>query len=328
VSENKDNINKDNVDDEVDALFRLPLVDFIGARNELAARLKKGKRVDDANVVKTLAKPSVTAWAVNQLYWNLRGDFDRLLEASQNFRQAQASRTGVKTADLRASLDVRREALAHLSEEAVSLLRDAGHNPTPDTVHRITTTLEAVSANASPSDGSRLGRLTRDLDPPGFDSLVSLMVDAGAPKVHKEPKTAAPSKESASAAADTSKKASLDEEVQKARQLEDARKTKITAARVSLQDAERSLAETTARAGQLEAARKKAQEGAEHAAAELRDLEERLKKARAASLDAGERSRSIAAEARESARAVEDARRAVEKASKALELLIRESKAN
>src|SRR5947207_5005694 len=122
-----------SLDDDVDALFKLPLAEFTGARNDLAARLKREGRADDSNFVKALAKPSISAWAVNQLHWKHREAFDRLLATSQRFRQSQTSHTATRMADLRESLDARREALSHLSDLATALLREAGHNPTPDT---------------------------------------------------------------------------------------------------------------------------------------------------------------------------------------------------
>ena len=67
---------------------------------------------------------------------------------------------------MREALDARRQALSHLSDLAAALLRDAGSSPTPETIHRISTTLEALSAYASFPDAQRLGRLTRDVDPP------------------------------------------------------------------------------------------------------------------------------------------------------------------
>src|SRR6185436_8887237 len=89
------------LEDEVDALFKLPLAEFTGARNNLAARLKREGRANDSNRVKALAKPSLSAWAVNQLHWKHREAFDRLLVTSQRFRQA--SHTAGRIADLRGS---------------------------------------------------------------------------------------------------------------------------------------------------------------------------------------------------------------------------------
>src|SRR5882724_9466083 len=172
---------KRKLEDDVDGLFRLPLAEFTASRNTLAARLKKSGRADEkaeADRVKGLVKPSISAWAVNQLYWNHRDAFDRLIATGERFRQAQASRLARRVADMRGALDGRREALSHLSNLAPALLRNAGHNPTPETIHRITTTLEAMSAYATLPDASRPGRLTNDVDPPGFESLALLIPDA------------------------------------------------------------------------------------------------------------------------------------------------------
>lgn len=198
--------------DDLNALFQLPLAEFIGARNELAKRLKQSGRANDANFVKALAKPSVSAWTVNQLYWNNSDAFDKLLAAGQRFHKAQ---TSGKVGDMRDSNDARREALAHLADLATSLLTDAGHNPSLDTIRRVTTTLEAISAYASLSDGPTLGRLTQDVDPPGFESLASFVPGADPKKT-----TAA-----------------------KVRRLEEVRQAKITAAKASLEDAKKQLRE-------------------------------------------------------------------------------------
>ena len=171
---------KSKLEDDIDALFRLPLAEFTGERNTLAARLKKEGRRDDADRVKLLAKPSVSAWAVNQLYWDHREAFNDLMASGKRLRPAQKLRLAGKVASVRDSLDARREALVHLSDLAAELLRDAGSNPSLDTLRRVTTTLEAMSAQALHSDGPTPGRLTQDLDPPSFDSLASLMSGAAA----------------------------------------------------------------------------------------------------------------------------------------------------
>src|SRR5207237_858929 len=94
-----------NIENEIDALFALPVADFTGARNALAARLKKDGRTNDAERVKSLQKPPVSAWAVNQLYWRHREAFDRLLATGEQFRKAQASQLSGKAVDLVQSRD-------------------------------------------------------------------------------------------------------------------------------------------------------------------------------------------------------------------------------
>src|SRR5882724_5113566 len=217
---------KGKLEDELEALFRLPVAEFTAARNTLAAQLKKGGRRDESDRVKALAKPSITAWAVNQLYWQHREAFDRLIATGQRFRKAQTSGRPGKVADMR-------EALEHLSDLATALLRDAGSSPTPETIHRITTTLEAMSAYASFPDAQRPGRLTRDVDPPGFESFASLVPGAGMTKMTEEPVRVASSQKSGRAAS-TRRKA---ESASDASQSEQTRQAKIVTAKVSLREA-------------------------------------------------------------------------------------------
>lgn len=330
---NEDRIGSEGQDklDDVDTLFKLPLAEFTGARNDLAARLKKDGRADDANFVKALTKPPISAWAVNQLHWNHRDAFNQLLAAGQRVRQIQASGGGI--AEIRESLDARSQALSHLSDLATELLRDAGHNPSPDTIHRITTTLEALSAYASLSDGPTPGRLTQDIDPPGFGSLASLMVGGGTTKP-PEPTKVARSHDSSTVETKTSQRTSPAVDIQKGRQAEEARRARVAAAKATLQEAKRSLNEAHRRVVRLEASQKKASAEAKEADVkarqaerQLREAEARHKKATAASQEAAHQVQRITAEAEEAAKAAEDASRATEKISKELESLLQESAA-
>jgi hypothetical protein len=339
-------VRASNLEADVDALFSLPLAEFTGARNALAARLKKSGRSDEkeeAARVKALAKPSISAWAVNQLYWNHREEFDQLLALGERFHKAQKSG---KVAEMRTTLDARREALTELSDLATSLLRDAGQNPSPDTIHRITTTLEGISAYSSRRDGPRAGRLTHDVDPPGFESLASFVpgmrsiptaVAGGStsakrkqaypPAMLRTLSLPSPKRRGIAGGTDltTTKTRRKEAESGDVRQKEEARKARIADAKVSLQDAKRSLAEARAKAQSLEAARKKADVEAKKTEKQWREAEEELRKAKAASEDAARRARSAAVEVAETASAVEDAELTVEEASKELESLLRES---
>ena len=82
-------VERGDVHDEVDALFKLPLAEFTGARNTLGARLKKSGQGDEAARVKALAKPSISAWAVNQLYWHHREAFDQLIDSGERFHKVR-----------------------------------------------------------------------------------------------------------------------------------------------------------------------------------------------------------------------------------------------
>jgi hypothetical protein len=301
------------LNDEVDELFKLPLTEFTDARNDLAKRLKQSGRLNDANLVKTLTKPSVSAWTVNQLYWNYRDEFETLLAAGQRVRKAQVSGSPSRLTEMRAALDARREALVDLTELATSLLREGGSNPSLETVRRITTTLEAVSALA---DGPTLGRLTQDVDPPGFESLASFMAGTGTVKASAKP--ARGSEKPASASPALQQKAAAARESQR---LEEMRQANIAAAKISLQAAKKSLADARTRAQSLESAQKKANADAKQTEKLLREAEERLKKAKTAAEAAAQRAGSIGDEVNEAAKAAENAKRAVENAAKELESL-------
>lgn len=308
------------LDGEVDALFRLPLAEFTGARNTLAAQLKKSGRSEEATQVKTLAKPPISAWAVNQLYWNHRHLFDSLLSSGERFHRAQTSRSAGKLSEMRDALDARREALTELSDLATSLLREAGSNPALETIRRITTTLEAMSAYASRADAPRPGRLTQDVDPPGFESLASFVPGAGVKERKQEPSRVQTSPKSIA-----SNTRSASAPVSGVRKLDETRNANIAAAKVSLQDAKRSLTEARTRARSAEASRNKASAVAKEAEKQKREAEERLERARVTSQNAARRARTVAAEAEEATRALDYAERAVREATEKLEALFRQS---
>ena len=163
----------------IDALFQLPLAEFTAARNTLAAQLKKSGRADEAARVKTLAKPSISAWAVNQLFWRHRKLFDRLIDSGEQFRDAQAAQLAGRAADIRKPLEARRKALADLAQAAAGVLKEASHPATPETMRRVTTTLEALSTLANVPEAPHAGQLTDDVDPPGFETLAALIPSVG-----------------------------------------------------------------------------------------------------------------------------------------------------
>ena len=298
---------KSKLEDEIDALFTLPLTEFTSVRNTLAARLKKEKRTDEAERVKLLTKPPVSAWAVNQLYWNHRDEFEQLIATGKRFHTAQASRSAAKAANMRDSLEARRQALAGLSDLAAELLQDAGHNPSQDTLRRVTTTLEALSTFALLPDGPTPGRLTQDVDPPSFELLASLISgDATSMPVEPSARTKSVTKPK-TAAAD-------------ARQI---RQAKIADAKLLLQEAKKSLADARAKAQSSEATQKKANADAKETEKQKRAAEERLQRATAVSEAAARRAQIANAEAAEGAQAVEDAKRSVEVATRELESLLK-----
>ena len=307
-----------SVEDDVDALFRLPLAEFTAARNALAARLKKAGRADHAGEVKALSKPPMSAWAVNQLYWRNRDAFDRLITTGEQFRKAQAAQLAGRSADLRGPLEARRSALANLSRLAASLLRDGGSQAAPDTMRRVTTTLEALSAYGEVPNAPRAGRLTDDADPPGFETLAALVPTLGKARIGGEPTRIIPFQQKAGPAKPSKRKATTEEEAKRA---EDERRAQLATARAAVQEAERTLRDARRSAQDAEAALKKAAARAKEAEKTRADAEQTLEKAAAESDAARRQARTVAADAEDAAQAVADAERALEKARTDLKAL-------
>jgi len=306
-----------DVQDDVDALFRLPLADFTSARNALAGRLRKAGDTAKAERIKALTKPSAPAWAVNQLFWTQRIAFDRLLDAGERFRKAQTTQLAGKTADLRTPLEARRAALSELTTQAAKLLTDAGNTGAPDTMRRITTTLEALSTYAGIPDTPQPGRLTDDVQPPGFEVLAALV-----PRVDRSDRAAGPTRiipfeHKKPALKKTSKTSDEDEE--KAREAE--RKAQIAAARAGVQESERALRDARKAAQQAEEELKKAAARAKEAEAEKQKADQQLERLAAQADEARKSARAVAAAAEGAAQEVADAERALDKARHALESL-------
>ena len=159
---------------EIDALYGLPLGEFTAARNELA------KRTGDASI-KALKKPSISAWAINQLARTRELDLRRLVNAGEQLEQAQ--REAVRTGDQKAFDKARRderEAVRRLRSAAAEILREGGHTASDATLDRIARTLNAAAATKEGRELLREGRLTEDVEPQAFDALLALA--SAAPK--------------------------------------------------------------------------------------------------------------------------------------------------
>jgi hypothetical protein len=165
---------------EIDRLYQLPLDEFTPARNALA----KGAGTD-APRIKALAKPPVAAWAVNQLHWRNVDVWNALVEAAENARRAHKAVLSGRAADVRAATKVHDDAIDEALKATLAILATANHPASDATKHAIATTLRALPGDEPP------GRLTRVLQPGGFEMLAGLSLASGvvakAPKPKAEP---------------------------------------------------------------------------------------------------------------------------------------------
>jgi hypothetical protein len=154
-----------SLDQQIDDLYQVPLADFTRARNALM----KSVRGADATRVRTLAKPTVVAWAVNQVYWRARNVYDHVMKAGERVRKAQIAALTGKAADLREASETHRKAIADAVKEAERIAGDAGSRPAPDALMR---TFEALSLAQEPP--APPGRLSDALQPAGFEALAGV----------------------------------------------------------------------------------------------------------------------------------------------------------
>jgi len=303
-------VTRSNIDD----LFQLPLTEFTAARNALAASLVAAGRAEDAAAVKALPKPPLSVWVVNQLYWRHRRAFDRLMAAGDRLRNAQASQLAGKGGELRAPIEAYRAALREITTRAAALLRATGHTPTPELTRRIATTLEALAALGRQASAPSAGRLTRDVDPPGFEALASLVPrTGGAPRGTGKSRVIPFRRRS-----QLSRPKKLAPAAQ-TRARQEAHKARRRAAAKALRDADRALRNARKAGAHAESALRLAAARVKIAEKQKAVLEKRLEKGSADADAARHDARRVAAAAEEAAQAITDAERAREQARRALD---------
>ena len=168
------------VDEVADRLYSLDPDEFTQARNEEAKRLRAEGDREGSDAVKGLKRPTVAAWAVNQLPRRRPELVDELLESGAALRSAQrAALSGSGRAALREATASRRAAVAKLLEEATAVLEGAARGAGPH-VDAIRSTLEAASTDEETGLLVRSGRLAKEVEPPsGFGDISPFEVLAG-----------------------------------------------------------------------------------------------------------------------------------------------------
>ena len=289
----------------------MPLGEFTSARNALVAQLRKAGRQAEASEAKALAKPSVSAWVVNQLYWRHRGLFNRLIEAGDRLRHAQAAHVTGESARQPAS--ARREAVTALAKIAEGLLVGGNYSANRAMLRRVTSTLEALSSYGSLPDAPSAGRLTDDVDPPGFETLAGL-VPAGEKRRAHEPAAHRRSPRGAR----SMKPPPAEQRGTPARRTDDEQESLQAAAKAAVREAKRTLSLARTQAGRAAVRLDAAATRAKELEGQRAQIEKRLARvsndAEGAREDAGE----ATVKANDATAAVESAERSLELARRRL----------
>ena len=272
---------------DIDRLYQVPLADFVKTRAAIAR--EAGPR---AAGIKSLQKPHVAAWGVNQLYWRRRKTYDRLTAAAERARKTLTQSLGGRArAAAPADADAAHaQAVNQAATEVRELLAEAGASTAPGTLRLVRETLLALPAQERP------GRLVRPLAPLGFESLTSVLQRAGQSsrppatvlafehgKTADTPKGASDSSAKAAARA-RERQAAFERKRELARIAAELREAQTAARRAdtALAAARRTHAAAERRLGDLHAAVEAAQVDVERALAEVRRLERASKDAASA----------------------------------------------
>jgi hypothetical protein len=152
-------------DDSPDDLYGLPLDRFVPVRAALVKALRAQKRRDEASEVAALRKPSVAAWAVNQLVRTEPKALQALFETGDDLTSAQAQAAAGKGGGdaMRDATHRQRDAVRDLVAAAEQLLGSAGHGVSQATSERIGETLRAAANDEDARRRVAGGCLTREL---------------------------------------------------------------------------------------------------------------------------------------------------------------------
>jgi hypothetical protein len=142
-----------DVEQIIDGLYGLPLDEFTPARTAAAGELRKAGLRAEAAYVAEQRKPTAAAAAVNALVRAKRAEVERFLGAAAALREAQVAGSG----DVPAATRQERDALARLVR-----LGGAG----------VRQSLQAAAVDSRAAELLLAGRLSRELEPPGFGTLL------------------------------------------------------------------------------------------------------------------------------------------------------------
>jgi hypothetical protein len=250
-------------------LYGLPPGEFTGARDARVKELRKEGDREAADGVKALRKPTVAAWALNQLARTRAKDVERLIAAGEELRSAQEDLLGGgDRSAFQEAAAAERDLVAELTADATTLASEAGERG-GGLREKVAETLHAAALDGDTAEELRAGRLTRERE-----AIGGFGAPGGGP-APASPKPAAKSKAKTKKPSSRSKGAAADGGDAERRQRLAAARTDERHARRELDAAAKAVQHAQERA---EAAKTHADEAAERA----KTTAERLKEAKRA----------------------------------------------
>ena len=157
---------------DIDRLYALPLEEFTRERDELAKRLRGNGDADAAATVKALKKPSVAAWAVNQVQRDRPDEVRELIEVTEELHRVyeKLSSAGARER-LEEAAEMQRKLIRSLVRCASQLLEAGGHSPSDTTLGKVADTLRAAALDDELRDRLARGRVVKEQRAAGLGPL-------------------------------------------------------------------------------------------------------------------------------------------------------------
>jgi hypothetical protein len=268
------------VDEAVDHLYAVPLEEFVKERTRLSRELRKQDRDAAAELAK-LPKPTAPAWALNHI---AREDPDAMgewLGTADALREASNRAAELGGDTVRGAMAAHRESTRQLTEVVREQARPGGRELSEAMLRRVGTLLQSATADEELAERLRAGRITEDAPEDSTeDSDEIVWTAAPAPK---KPKRRKPEPEPEPEPEEDPRAARLAElERLEAETEEEATRLRAAAeeSEARAEEADKALKRARSEAEAAHAAADDADEAAAAAERELRQIRQRLRRAK------------------------------------------------
>ena len=157
---------------EIARLYSLPLEEFTRERDELAKRLRGDGETDAAAAVKALKKPSVAAWAVNQVQRDRPDEVRELIEVTEELHRVYAKLSSAGARErLEETAEIQRRLIQSLVRCAEQLLEAGGHSASDETLMKVADTLRAAALDDEVREQVGRGRVVKERRAAGLGPL-------------------------------------------------------------------------------------------------------------------------------------------------------------
>jgi hypothetical protein len=168
-----------NLPPQTKDLYGLPLDRFTSERDALAKQIRASGDKEGADAVKSLRKPALSMWALNQAVRLHPHELRLVIETTAKVRGAQRRLMGGGGAErFRSATAERDHAISLLTAVTASILEEDGSPVTRSQTDAISGTLRALATDDDLRAVLEAGMLTKPVEPGGFGDLTSLTVVA------------------------------------------------------------------------------------------------------------------------------------------------------